>query len=334
MTTDSSRFSIVVPIVGDVNLFEQTLATLLRDSGDDTEVILVHDGTYEDPYAIAGEVTLVDAQSRRLSVMLNCAIDASTREFVAVVRPGVHLPEHWQSLVQPKFDAPEVASVAPLIVSSAEETEIVAAGLKTNYGFQRMLEGDGAKIADRVFQRLRPIGPTQWAAFYRRSALQRVSHFDRSVDDQYIDLDLSLTLKRLGYRCQLATDCVATIDRPVLITKQADRAHGLSAQRAITRHGQGDSAIGRGLVSFAKEIICTPLQPNLFAQAMGRLAGMKARPGDRKFAAQIDQIKRTQSAVEKSGLNVFGTDAATDIAQSVGGGSQHNDAATSFRRAA
>lgn len=334
MTTESSRFSIVVPISGDESLFEQTLATLLRDSGSDPEVILVHDGTYQDPYAMAGEVTIVDAQSRRLSAMLNCGIDAATREFVAVVRPGIHLPENWQSTVEPMFSANDVASVAPVLVSSSDETEIVAAGLKTNYGFQRLLEGDGAKVADRVLQRLRPVGPTHWAAFYRRSALGLVSNFDRTVDDQYIDLDLSLSMKTLGFRCQLAVDCIATADRPVLVTKEADRAHGLSAQRAIVRHGNGDSPVGRAIVSFAKEVVCSPLHPNLFAQALGRLAGLKSRPSDRDFAAEIDQIKRTKSAVERSGLSVLTTDVADDIAATDGSQLRHGDAATSFNRAA
>jgi hypothetical protein len=100
----------------------------------------------------------------------------------------------------------------------------------------------------------------------------------------------------------------------------------LSAQRAIVRHGRGDSPIGRGLVSFAKEVVCTPLQPGLFAQAVGRLAGLKTRPSDLKFAAAIEKVKRTKSAIEKTGLNVFPTDVAASLL--------HHDSDATFKRAA
>ena len=313
MATDSPRFSIVVPLVGDVNLFEQTLASLLRDRSSETEVILVHDGTYEDPYSMGGEVTIVDAQSRRLARMLNQALDAASAELIAIVRPGVELPENWQADIGPSFADEKVASAVPVIVPLADPSEIVAAGLKTNYGFQRILEGDGDKIADRVFGRLRPIGPTQWAAFYRRSTLELAGNFDVTVDDQYLDLDIALTLKSLGCRSHFAAQCVATISRPALITKQADQPHGNSAQRAIVRHTREDSPLGRGLLSFMKEVISTPLQPSMFLQAMGRIGALGTNVNDQKFARRIERVNRMKSSIEKSGLKIHASDLAAEV---------------------
>lgn len=313
MATDFPRFSIVVPLVGDVDLFEQTLASLLRDRLADTEVILVHDGTYEDPHALADEITIVDAQSRRLAVMLNRAIALASGDLIAVVRPSIELTNNWQSAIASAFEDSSVASVAPVIVPQSDPTEIVAAGIKTNYGFQRILEGDGDKIADRVFGRLKPVGPTQWAAFYRRSALELVDHFDEHVEDQYIDLDIALTLKNLGYRCRLEAQCVATIVCPALITRQADQPHGRSAQRSIVRHRFGDSPVGRGLLSFAKEVCLAPIQPSLFFQALGRLSALRSQPSDQKFALRMQQISRTKSAIEKSGLAVYASDVADQL---------------------
>ncbi len=313
MATDSPRFSIVVPLVGDVNLFELTLASLLRDRSSGTEVILVHDGTYEDPYSLGSEITIVDAQSRRLASMLNQALASASADLIAIVRPGVELPENWQSDIGPSFADEKSASAVPVIVPLADPGEIVAAGLKTNYGFQRILEGDGDKIADRVFGRLRPIGPTQWAAFYRRSILELAGNFDTTVDDQYLDLDIALTLNRLGYRSHFAAQCIATIARPALITKQADQPHGNSAQRAITRHSRDDSALGRGLLSFAKEVVSTLLQPSMFFQAMGRVGAFGANASDQKFAKRIERVNRMRLAIEKSGLKIHASDLAAEV---------------------
>jgi hypothetical protein len=313
MAIEPSRFSIVVPLVGDVSLFEQTLASLLRDRSSGTEVILVHDGTYEDPYSVASEVTIIDAQSRRLSSMLNQAVAAASAELIAIVRPGVELIENWQSDVAPMFADEKVASAVPLIVSLADRGEIVAAGLRTNYGFQRILEGDGDKTADRVCGRLRPIGPTHWAAFYRRSTLELAGNFDTTVDDQYLDLDIALTLKGLGYRSHFAAQCVATISRPTLITREADQPHGDSAQRAIVRHGRGESPLGRGLLSFAKEVLGTPLQPSLFLQAIGRIGALGTNVDDQKFAKRLERINRMKLSIEKSGLKVHASELATEV---------------------
>lgn len=313
MATDSPRFSIVVPLVGDVNLFEQTLASLLRDLSTQTEVILVHDGTYEDPYSLGSEVTIVDAQSRRLAGMLNQAIASASSELIAVVRPGVELPELWQSEIGPCFDDEKVASVVPVIVPLAEPSEIVAAGVKTNYDFRRILEGDGDKIADRVLGRLRPIGPTQWAAFYRRSTLELAGNFDVTIDDQYLDLDIALALKSMGYRSHFAPQCAATIARPNLITKEADQPHGNSAQRAIVRHGREDSPLGRGLLSFTKEVLATVLRPSLFFQAMGRIGALGTNVNDQKFARRIERINRMKLSIEKSGLKIAASDLAAEV---------------------
>jgi len=227
------------------------------------------------------------------------------------------LPEDWQATIEPAFADASIASVAPVIVSQSDGSEIVAAGVKTNYGFQRILEGDGDAIADRVFGRLRPIGPTQWAAFYRRSMLEMIGNFDETVEDQYLDLDVALTLKRLGYRCQFAGQCVATIVRPVLITRQADLPHGGSAQRSIVRHGREDSPVGRGLLSFAKEVCSAPFQPSLFLHAIGRLSALRGQTRDQKFAGRLERINRTKLAIEKTGLTVFASDIAAQLNEEV-----------------
>lgn len=326
MATDSPRFSIVVPVIGEIGLFEQTLAVLLRDCGADTEVVLVHDGTYQDPHGLAGEVMIVDAQSRRLALMLNRAIECTTGDLVGVVRPSIELPEDWQSLIASAFEDPAVASVAPVIVARPDPDEIVAAGVGTNFGFQRILVGDSNKVADRVLARLRPIGPTQWAGFYRRSALRLVGEFDVTIEDQYLDLDIALTFRNLGFGCQLASACQVQIARAELITRQADQPHGLAAQRSIARHGRGESSTARGLFCFAREVCLTPLQPSLFFQAVGRLGAVKSRPGDLQFAKRIQQIRRTKLAIEKSGMKVV----VDDVAQQL----DHDNQSVGLRRAA
>ena len=57
-----SRFSIVIPIDGDdrrqneIQRFEDTLASVLRSRPRESQIIVVHNGRYEDPHGLGSEV--------------------------------------------------------------------------------------------------------------------------------------------------------------------------------------------------------------------------------------------------------------------------------------
>ena len=58
MNGTHSHYSVIVPVVGQPTALDDTLASILRDIPDGSEVILVHDGTFEDSYNICEELTL------------------------------------------------------------------------------------------------------------------------------------------------------------------------------------------------------------------------------------------------------------------------------------
>ena len=57
-----SRFSIVVPILGHSKQTDDTLASALRYRPAESEVIIVHDGSYEDQYGLGDEIQQVTVQ--------------------------------------------------------------------------------------------------------------------------------------------------------------------------------------------------------------------------------------------------------------------------------
>ena len=58
------RLSIVIPSVGDCNLLEDSLVSVLENRPADCEVLVVHNRPYDDPYNLAGEVRFVQANPR------------------------------------------------------------------------------------------------------------------------------------------------------------------------------------------------------------------------------------------------------------------------------
>ena len=117
-----------------------------------------------------------------------------------------------------------------------------------------MLVEQGSKLAQRVFDRLKPLGPTSWAGFYRRSTLAMIGDLGSRLEDQYFDLDLALTFKAMGYSSTSMPECVCLVERPAMIIREAETAHGLSAQRSIVRHASHESAFSRGCASFVAEL--------------------------------------------------------------------------------
>jgi hypothetical protein len=313
MNGTNQKYSVIVPVVGQPSALDDTLASVLRDVPNGSEVILVHDGTFEDKYNIGEELTLVDAGTKRLSSQFAAAFAQSHGDIVALVRPGIELPPSWVEVVEDKFSDAFLASAVPIIVGQNLPDQIVAAGVKTNYYFRRTLVGQGAKLAKRVFSRLDPLGPTSWAGFYRRSTLALIGEFGSRLDDQYFDLDLALTLKAMGYSSATMSNCVCRVERPAAVIREAETAHGLSAQRAIARHAAHESAFSRGLFSFAGELLSGIVSPGSFQQAMGRFGASAFRAEDRVFAERISEIVRRKKALEKSGLRVHEQELSSDV---------------------
>ena len=55
------QLSIVIPSSRDTEALEMTLAAALEHQPDDCEVIVVNDGSYDDPYKLGAEVRFIDA---------------------------------------------------------------------------------------------------------------------------------------------------------------------------------------------------------------------------------------------------------------------------------
>jgi hypothetical protein len=82
---------------------------------------------------------------------------------------------------------------------------------------------------------IQPLGPSRWAGFYRRSAIQMCGGFDSSVGDALTHLDLALSLRAISFGSRLETKCRVTARAPHEETR-SHFASGLQAERLIWRH--------------------------------------------------------------------------------------------------
>ena len=309
------RFSVIVPMLGDQRLFDDTLASVLRYRAANSQIVVVHDEAFKDTYGLEGEVTFVPCSRQSASAnaqaslveLFNEGLLHSKSEFVALVRPGVELDENWDESVEAAFENKQVGCVTPMIVTPAKPNTIVAAGVKKGIGFRRKTSGLNSRIAPRTIKRLRSIGPTSWAAFYRASALDQIGFCGEQLDDLYLDLDIALSLKTLGFQNVICGECVALIERAKLIENELICPHGKSAQRAYRRH-EHQSGTGSPLVAsasvFASEVISALAQPWKIRHAFQRLSARRLIEMDLDYADQLDARVEQILRIEESGIAV------------------------------
>lgn len=290
-------FSIVVPLLGNTVSNDNTLASILQNRPDGCQIIVVHGPEYDDPHNLAEEGVELICVRRKPNLIryLNHALEVSKGEFVGLVRPGVCLSDNWHNSVAEAFAHKSTGSVAPLLVSEKRQTQVVAAGVQKGMGFRRTVLGTGKSI--RAFQKKTPqlYGPTTWVGFYRRELLNAIGRIDEQLDPFYLDLEIGLCLSTLGFGCQPCPDCIATIDRPNLVTREAFKPHGTSAQRAFCRHvlhvGTTANRIQSGFVRLL-EFLASPFQMWKFKHAMQRSRAMRFRENDEIFSDDLSVTAR------------------------------------------
>jgi hypothetical protein len=234
-----ARFSIIVPGIGSNSRFEETLASVLRYRPDHCQIIVVHQQPYQDPYGLEREVDFIEISAVENSdgviPMFNAGVQASRGTLIGFLRPGTHVTQNWDALVDRAFEDSEVAAVTPALIASSDMTRLVAAGVQFGAGFARELVGTCQKLNSKKTAALSPLGPTSWAGFYRKSYLASLDDCDVDLDSDFFDLDLALSFAALKFKCVFLPECVVRCDDASDLTESAIRPHGCSAQRAWKR---------------------------------------------------------------------------------------------------
>lgn len=303
-------FSLILPILGDTHLFEDTIATALRHRPAGTQIIVVHDGKYRDPYDLAGDqIEFVSINKRaNLIRLFNAGIERTTGDIVGFLRPGAELSEGWHHAILESFNDPDVGSVAPVIVKRGGSQTAVATGVGCGLGFRRKLEGRGKSVRSIDPNRIDLYGPTSWAGFYRRNLLavlfQETGPLDENLDSHYLDLELGLSFRTMGYDCESCPECLISVASPAKVRREARKPHGESAHRAFIRHvlhiGSTSHAAKR-YWTIATEVLSSPLQPWKLRHAMQRNCTGPSRQADEDFSGDISVAARKLALAKKNG---------------------------------
>ena len=173
-----SRLAIVISDVGNHELLERTLASVLPNRPADCEILVALNRPYADPYELKDEVRFLDPPPRRASfgTLLNQALATTRAPFVHVLAAGCEIHEDWAEEALWRFGDRQIAAVAPLVFAAEQRESVFAAGVEYRRGGKRCLVGQGlTELASDVKSAM--LGPAAFAAFYRKAALDFVGGF-------------------------------------------------------------------------------------------------------------------------------------------------------------
>lgn len=264
-----ARLSIVIPAFGPMELVEATLASVLANRPEDCEVVMAHQGPYDDPYELAGEVHFVEVPEEfELIAALNAAVGACDSDFVHLLAPGVEVSEGWTEPALRHFHHALVAAVSPLVLAEPSGSAVLA-GVAYGWGGSRQICCARSTI-DCVE------GPAWTASFYRLNAWEDAGGFDVEMGPSAADLDLALTLRRMGYRCQVEPECQVYAPAAVVAPAHAGYATGREQQRLFQRHSSLAGSLASSLLhplTVASEFIGQLPSWTAITQLAGRIVG-------------------------------------------------------------
>jgi hypothetical protein len=203
------RLSILIPYRHDDQRLEATLLSVLENRPKDCEIIVVHDGSYTNPYCLDDEVVFIDESPRSSTVqLLNTGMLAACSPIVCTVLDGVDVTPGWADQPLDLLERQELAAVAvPTFYgqSSRPLGGIRARALALSGGLLRAkveLNRTEGEVA----------GPNLTCGFIKKKILLTLGGWDAALDVGTADVELACALQELGLECALAANSHAQAD--------------------------------------------------------------------------------------------------------------------------
>ena len=230
-TNPIPQLSIVVPLCGDTAAFESTLISVLENQPSSSEVIVPHDGTYEDPFDLGGEVRFVETNSDRFTDLVGIAAHHARGRFVHLLGDGLRATDGWTSSAVKAFDHFDTAAVVP-VIRTHDGKRIIAAGWSNGL---RRLGQPCPSLPAKQPSVTQNIGAYLPASFWRRDVLRSLHDAFDGIDVLETSMVYHYLLRKSGWKTELASDCFVSTDTETLVHDQQSFRRGMRLA-AIRNH--------------------------------------------------------------------------------------------------
>ena len=199
------RLSIIIPFSGDEVALETTLVSVLENRPTDCEVLVCHDGSYHDPYALGDEVLFIETAKPASEVsLLNEAVRAAVSPVLHILRCGVRVMEDWTNDPMRMIAEQNTSVVAPVYVNKQDGQEYSGLDLSQLW-CRRLISADENIAAEKL-------GPMLAGCFIKRRVLLALDGLRADVSTAVAEAELGLALRQIG--ATVASSDFSTIQVP------------------------------------------------------------------------------------------------------------------------
>ncbi|MCG8653914.1 MAG: glycosyltransferase family 2 protein [Pirellulales bacterium] len=277
------RLSIVIPVGQDLAAFENTLVSVLENQPLGCEILVVHDGSYADPFELRDEVEFVTGDSARLADLVAAGATAARGRFVHVLADGIRATEGWVDQALEKFEHHD-AGVATPVIRDEQSGRIIAAGWQDNTSGLCRPTAEGKRELSPATATASQSAYLQ-ASFWRRDLLRSLA---AALQGRNSALETSYAygclLQAAGWRSVVARQCTLLADAAGPLSGPASfhRGQRLQAIRQCCQESGGwSAALKRATRSLAGNL----MRPSRYTESIGQAFGPLVQTS---VAAHID----------------------------------------------
>jgi hypothetical protein len=257
------QLSIVVPIGRDLASFESSLISVLENQPEGSEVLVAHDGSYDDPFDLADEVRFVVADSGDTVDLVGVAAREARGRFVHVLSEGLRATCGWTDSALECFDHFDTGVVVPVIRVATTGSVLAAGWSDGDYGLCR-----NAAQGLQSVSSLKGVGAFLQASFWRRDLLRNLqfafdgrASLEASVAYHYL-------VRQAGWKTELAMESTLLSDHEQLPWDGHSISRGMRL-RAIRNHFVGGGWV-QSITASCAGLISAIAHPAMLMEAVGQ----------------------------------------------------------------
>ncbi|MEM6691016.1 MAG: hypothetical protein AAF664_16430, partial [Planctomycetota bacterium] len=184
--------------------FEATLISVLENRPSDAEILVCHDGSYEDPFDLCAEgvrfcVPTESADEPSLIDLWQAGLAEASGRHIHLIGGGAKVTAGWSDSAQLAFESDRCGIVAGHCSTDLEQpNEEVLAGIMPG-------SGGGLRFADVAESRLAM--PLLQGSFWRRELLVSVLEQLETTNEASLSLVASQLAVDAGWKIRFVNDC-------------------------------------------------------------------------------------------------------------------------------